>query len=88
MGAGAVAGGWKKVEGTATGPAPTTTQGEDMKEGSEGNLLNRVLRCTLAGWEVEADQRHADLIVQELDLSNAHGVITPGERATSEGRRK
>ena len=79
VGPGAVDGGWKKVAGTATGSAPTTTQGEDMKEGSEGRLLNRVLRCTPAGWEVEADQRHADLIVQELDLSNAHGVITPGE---------
>ena len=63
-----MAGGWKKVAGTATGPAPTTTQGEAMQEGSEGRLLNRVLRVTSAGWEVEADQRHADLIIKELDL--------------------
>merc|ERR1712023_503305 len=48
-------------------------------------LLNRVLRCTPAGWEIEADQRHADLIIQELDLASAHGVITPGE---NEPRRK
>ena len=34
---------------------------------------------------MEADQRHADLIVQELALENAHGVITPGE---NEPRRK
>ena len=34
---------------------------------------------------MEADQRHADMTVKELDLSNAHGVITPGE---SEPRRK
>ena len=65
--------------GTSTRPAPTTTNGEAMQEGSEGRLLNRVLRCTPSGWEVEADQRHADMIVQELDLSNAHGVITPGD---------
>ena len=56
-----------------------------MREGSEGRLLNRVLRCTPTGWEVEADQRHADLIVQELALENARGVITPGE---NEPRRK
>ena len=29
------------------------------------------LRCTPAGWEVEADQRHSDLKVQELHLSKA-----------------
>ena len=34
---------------------------------------------------MEADQQHADLIVQELVLQNAHGVITPGE---NEPRRK
>ena len=64
VGPGAVAGGWKRVTGTATGPAPTTAHGEAMQEGSEGILLNRVLRCTPAGWEVEADQRHADLIIR------------------------
>ena len=85
IGPGAVAGGWKKVSGTASGPAPTTTQGETMQEGSEGRLLNRVLRVTSAGWEVEADQRHADLIIKELDLEQAHGVIIPGEK---EPRRK
>ena len=34
---------------------------------------------------MEADQRHADLIVQELALEDARGVITPGE---NEPRRK
>ena len=67
------------VAGTSTGPATTTLNGENMKEGSEGRLLNRVVRCTPKGWEVEADQRHADLIVQELGLSDAKGVIPPGE---------
>ena len=56
-----------------------------MQEGSEGRLLNRVLRVTPTGWEVEADQRHADLIIKELDLEQAHGVIIPGEK---EPRRK
>ena len=31
------------------------------------------------GWEVEPDQRHVDLIVQELELTGANGVITPGD---------
>ena len=44
-----------------------------------------MLRCIPTGWEVEADRRHADLIVQESALENPHGVITPGE---NEPRRK
>ena len=50
-----------------------------MRERSEGIVLNRVLWCTPTGWEVEADQRHADLIAQELALEDARGVTTPGE---------
>ena len=79
IGPGAVVDGNKVDAGASMGPAVTTAYGEDMKEGSEGRLLNRVLRCTPMGWEVEADQRHADLIVQELALEDARGVITPGE---------
>ena len=56
-----------------------------MREGLDGRLLNRVLRCAPRGWEVEADQRHVDLLLQELDSANAHAVLTPGE---SEPRRK
>ena len=50
--------------GTPSGPSPKTTNGTRMQEGSEARLLNRVVRCTPDGWEVEPDQRHADLIVQ------------------------
>ena len=35
VGPGAVNGGWKKVAGTASGLAPTTTQGEPIQEGSK-----------------------------------------------------
>ena len=65
--------------GSPSAPAPTATNGETMVEGSESRLLNRVVRCTQNGWEVEPDQRHADLIVHELDLKGANGVTTPGE---------
>ena len=50
-----------------------------MVEGSECRLLNRVVRYTQNGWEVEPDQRHADLLVQALDLKGANGVTPPGE---------
>lgn len=79
VGDGAITGGWQSVAGSTTGPAATIVNGETMKEASEGRLLNRVLRCTTTGWGVEEYQRHADLIVRDLKLDRAHGVIIPGE---------
>ena len=52
---------------------------QDMVDGSECRPLNRVVRCTPAGREVEPDQRHADMLVQDLELKTANGVTTPGE---------
>ena len=51
-----------------------------MVEGTEGRWLNRVLRCTTDGWEVEPDQHHVDLIIKDLELRAANEVITPGEK--------
>ena len=44
----------------------------------EGQVLNRVVIWTEKGWELEADLRHADLIVEQLGLSTANSVSTPG----------
>ena len=44
----------------------------------EGQVLNRVVRSTENGWELEADLRHAELIVEQLGLSSANPVSTPG----------
>ena len=38
---------------------------EEEGEVKEARILNRIIRRTSKGWEYEADQRHADLIVQE-----------------------
>ena len=73
--------------GVPSGPSPKTTNGEAMREGSEARLLNQVVRCTLEGWEVEPDQRHADLIVQDLLLTGANGVTSP-ESMILETRRR
>ena len=43
-------------------------------------MLNRIVRWTSGGWEIEPDQRHVDLIVQEMAMDKAKGVITPGEK--------
>ena len=51
----------------------------DLGEIRETRILNRIIRVTPKGWEYEADQRHADIIVQELNLRKARSVKTPGE---------
>ena len=43
-------------------------------------MLNRLIRWTKDGWEVEPDQRHADIIVHELQLHDARAVSTPGDQ--------
>ena len=48
-------------------------------EAKEERLLNRVIRVTKEGWELEADQRHADIIVEKLNLGDAKGVKTACE---------
>ena len=34
---------------------------------------------TPEGWECEPDQRHADILIQAMNLSGAKGVKAPGE---------
>ena len=53
-----------------------------LKDGTmkvkEGQVLNRVVRRTADGWELEADLRHAELIIKQLGLEDANAVSTPG----------
>ena len=48
-------------------------------EVQEARVLNRIVRCSSTGWEYEPDQRHAELIVQAMRLTEAKAVRTPGE---------
>ena len=45
----------------------------------EARVLNRILRVTPAGWEYEPDQRHTDMLIEGLGLSQARSVTSPGE---------
>ena len=66
--------------GTSAKSACTTAEGEESdKVIQEGRVLNRVTRWTRDGWEIEPDQRHADVIVHELGLHDSKPVGTPGE---------
>ena len=50
----------------------------------EGKVLNRILRRTPIGWEIEADPRHAEIIIERLGLENEKGVVTPGVSGADE----
>ena len=43
-----------------------------------GEVHNRALRITDLGWEMEADPRHGELIVEQLGLSDSKPAATPG----------
>ena len=45
---------------------------------TEGKVLNRIVRHTSEGWEIEADPRHAELVIEQLGLEHDKGVVTPG----------
>ena len=53
-------------------------QGDGCK--SEIRILNKVLRATSEGIELEADPRHAELVVKELGLDNAKASLVPGSQ--------
>ena len=55
--------------------------GKGPGEVREESVLNRVVRRTDEGWEYEADQRHADIIVKAMHMSEAKAVTTAGEDA-------
>ena len=57
----------------------TAIVGDATEEHKEGRVLSRIIRVTEEGWEYEPDQRHAEMIVEAMNLQNARGVSTPAE---------
>lgn len=58
----------------------STTVGMDQSAGEvrEARILHKVIRVTEKGWEYEADQRHADLIVKETGADKLSTLTHPG----------
>ena len=50
----------------------------DLGEVREGKVLNRIVRLADGGYELEADQRHAEMIVAGLDLTGCRFFPTQG----------
>ena len=55
----------------------TSKIGPEQKDDKELKALNRILRYTKTGIEMEADLRHAEIIVQQLGLDNAKPLSNP-----------
>ena len=53
----------------------------------EVRVLNRIIRRVDGGWEYEADQRHAEIIVRDCGMRSAKVAVTPmsGERSSEGG---
>ena len=66
-----------KLEGRFEIKTKIIGQGEG--EDREARVLNRIIRVTPKGWEYELDQRHADILIQAMNLSLANLVKAPGE---------
>ena len=52
-----------------------STEAEVVKK---GNILNRIMRATSLSCEYECDQRHVEVLVEELALSGAKPLAPPG----------
>ena len=71
---------WMKVQLQARFEVKTKLVGSGggKEEVQEARILNRIIRCTDAGWEYEADQRHVDLIVKETGADGSSTLSHPG----------
>ena len=58
----------------------TVIAGHDQVDGvvAEAKILNRVIRAVPGGWEYECDQRHVEIILEELQMQECKPVSTPG----------
>ena len=69
---------WLEEELSKAYEIKTQHLGLDKGSLSEGKVLNRIIRATQSGWEIEADPRHAELVVEQLGLQHEKSVATPG----------
>ena len=67
---------YELTESARLGPAP--------QDDKEVRVLNRIVRWTAEGVEYEADPRHVEQIVRDLDLIGSKPVTTPGLKPTFE----
>ena len=81
---------WLQKELESAFEMKTVIAGHSRKPGVviEAEILNRVIRAVPTGWEYECDQRHAKIILEELDLKHCKPVDTGSGGDTREERRR
>ena len=57
--------------------------GPESEMGKELNILNRIIRWSDNGLEYEADQRHAEAIIQGMGVEHGKSLSTPGVSETN-----
>ena len=56
----------------------TTIVGPEMKDEKTVRVLNRIITYTAEGIEYEADQRHAESMIRDMNMTAAKPLSTPG----------
>ena len=69
---------WYQAELAKTYEIQTQKLGGATGQKAEGKILNRILRHTADGREIEAGPRHAEVVIEQLGLDNDSGAATPG----------
>ena len=54
--------------------------GTQQGESNEMRILNKVVRATASGIELEADPRHAEIVIKELQLESSKPSLVPGSK--------
>ena len=78
---------WLEAELAKTYEIQTQKLGGSKGQKPEGKVLNRILRRAADGWEIEADPRLAELVIEQLGLEDDKGVATPGVSGGDGGSR-
>ena len=69
---------WMEVQLQASYEIQTQKLGLDECCVTEGKVLNRIVRCDGIGWTLEADPRHAELVIEQLGVGDLRAAATPG----------
>ena len=69
---------WLKTQLEASYEIQTQKLGLGPGYEAEGKVLNRIVSCDDKGWRLEADPRHAELVVEQLGVGSMRPAATPG----------
>ena len=61
---------WLEAELAKAYEIQTQKLGGSKEQKVEGKVLNRILRHTSSGWEIEADPRHAELVIEPVSYTH------------------